>query len=83
MIAGVRLCDGSVLTALLPVELAGVNNNTAERCSVTADELCCGVNNDVCTVLNRSYEVWCCKCIVNDERKLVCCLLYTSDAADE
>ena len=71
MIAGVRLCDGSVLTALLPVELAGVNNNTAERCSVTADELCSRVYNNVCAVLNRTDKVRSTECIVYYKRKSV------------
>ena len=71
MIAGVGFCDGSVLAALLPVKLTRVNDNAAERCSVTADELCSRVYNNVCAMLNRSDKVRCTECVVYYERKSV------------
>lgn len=84
MIAGVRLCDGSVLTALLPVKLAGVNNNTAERCSVTADELCSRVYYNVCAMLDRTDKVRSTECIVYYKRKsvLVCYLCDSVNVGD-
>ena len=37
---------------------------------MAADEFGCGMNNDVCTVLDRSYKVWCCECVIYNERDL-------------
>lgn len=71
MIAWVRFCEGRELSACLPVELAAVNDNAADSSTVSADKLCCGVDNDVCTVIKRSYEVRCSECAVNNERDLV------------
>ena len=71
MIAGVGLCDGSVLAALLPVKLTRVNDNAAERCAVTADELCCRVYYNVRTVLYRTDKVRSTECVVYYERKSV------------
>jgi hypothetical protein len=39
---------------------------------VTTDELSCGVNNDVCSVLDRTYQIRGCKGIINYQRNLVC-----------
>ena len=39
---------------------------------MTANEFCCRMYNDICTVLNRSYQVWCCKRIVNNQRDFMC-----------
>ena len=30
------------------------------------------MNNNISTVFNRSYKIWCCKCIVNYKWNLVC-----------
>ena len=71
MIAGVGFCDGSVLVALLPVKLARVNDNAAERCAVTADELCSRVYYNVRTVLYRTDKVRSTECVVYYKRKSV------------
>ena len=39
MVAGVGSCDLRIVAALLPVELAGLNDDSAEGCAVAADEL--------------------------------------------
>ena len=78
MIARVGLCDVRILAGLLPVELAGLNDDAAECCAVTAQELCCGVYYDVCTVLERSDQVRCAECIVYYYRQTV----FVSDLSD-
>ena len=74
MIAGVRLCDGSVLTALLPVELAGVNDDAAQRGAVAADKLGGRMDNDVGTMLDRADQVGRAEGVIDDKRNalLVC-----------
>ena len=71
MVTWVWFCEGRKLSACFPVELAAVNDNAADSSTVSADELCCGVDNDVCAVIERSYEVRCSECAVNNERDLV------------
>ena len=38
---------------------------------MSADEFCCGMNNDICAVLNWANQVWGCKCIVDYQRNLM------------
>ena len=38
---------------------------------MTTDKLCCGVYYYVCTVLDWSYKIRCCKCIINNKRNLM------------
>ena len=68
VVTRVRVSDRSVLAGSLPVELAGIDDNAAEGCAVTADELGCGMYNDVSTVLDWSYKIRCCKCIIYNKR---------------
>ena len=68
MIAGVGFRDPGILAGSCPVEVAGINDNAAQCCAVAADELCSRVNYDVCTVLDRSDEVRCTECVVDNER---------------
>ena len=74
MIARIRLCNGSVFSALLPIKLARVNDYTAERRAVTADKFRSRMNDNIRTVFNRSYEIRSAEGVVNDKRKsvLVC-----------
>ena len=72
MVAWVRFCQRSEFTGCLPVEFTAVYDNTADGCSMAADEFCCRMYNDICTVLNRPYQVWCCKRIVNNQRDFMC-----------
>ena len=38
---------------------------------MSADKLCSGVNNDVCTIFDRSYQIRCSESVVNDQRDFV------------
>ena len=38
---------------------------------MAADEFGCGMNNDVCAVLDRTNEVWSCEGIIDNQRNLV------------
>ena len=71
VVARVRVSDRSVLAGSLPVELAGIDDNAAEGRAVTADELGCGMYNDVSTVLDRTDEVRSAEGVVDDERQAV------------
>ena len=57
MIAGVRSRDVRILSACRPVEFTGLDNDTTEGCSVSTDELGCGMYHDVCAVLNRTNQI--------------------------
>ena len=69
VIAGVRCGNVRILTACLPVKLSGLNDDAAKSRSVTADELCRGVNDDVCAMLNGSEQIRGSKGIVNYQGK--------------
>ena len=71
MVARVWLCQGREFTGSFPVEFATFYDDTTDCCSMSSDELGCGMNNDVCTVLDRSYKVWCCECVIYNERDLM------------
>ena len=72
MIAWVWLSESGELFGLsLPVECATVNDDSAERSAVSADELCCGVHHDVCSVFDGADEEWCAEGVVDDERYAV------------
>ena len=71
MIAWVWLCKRCKFAGCLPVELTTLYDHTTNSSSVATDEFCCGMNNDICAVLNRSYEVWCCKCIIYNKRNFM------------
>ena len=72
VIAGVRLYEGRELAAAFPVKLTAVYDNAADRRAVTADELCSGMDNNVCAVLERTEEVRRCECGVYNKRNLMC-----------
>ena len=72
MIAGVGLGDcGKFVGIRLPVQFSGVDNDTAEACAVTADELCGGVDNNVSPVLERAHQIRCAESIVYNQRQIV------------
>ena len=71
VVGWVRLGDPCVSAGLLPVEVAAVYDNAADRCSVAADELCSGVYHDVSAVLDRAEQVRSCKGAVNYQRDTV------------
>ena len=72
VVAGVRLYEGRELAAAFPVKLTAVYDNAADRRAVTADELCSGMDNNVCAVLERTEEVRRCECGVYNKRNLMC-----------
>ena len=74
MIRRVRLSDVRILAGCLPVKLTGLNDDTAECCTVAAEELSCRMNYNVSAVLERSDQVRCTECVIYYYRKsvLVC-----------
>lgn len=71
MITRVRVGDPRIFARFLPIERTAVNDNAADRRSVSADELRRGMNDDVRAVLDRSDEVRGRKRRVNDEGNAV------------
>ena len=71
MVAGIRLREGGELAAGLPVKLAGVNNDAAQRGAVAADELGGGMDHDVRAVLDGADQVRRAESVVNDQRDAV------------
>src|SRR5512139_4085753 len=39
-----------------PVELPGIDDHSSDRCSMSTDILCCRVNNDIHTIVNRPNQ---------------------------
>ena len=72
MVAGVRLHQCREFTACLPVKFSAVYDHTANGRTVTADEFCSGMNHDIRTVLDGTYQIRSCKGIVHYERNLMC-----------
>ena len=71
MVAGVGVSKGGKLAAGLPVELAGIDDDTAQRGAVAADELGGRVDNDVRAVLDRTDQVRSAEGVVDDQRDVV------------
>ena len=71
MITRVWLCQRRKLTGSFPVKFTTFNDDTTDCCSMSTDEFCCRMNNDISTVFDRSYKVWCCKCIIYNKRNLM------------
>ena len=69
VVGGVGLGDGGELArSLLPVELAGVHDSTAERGAVAADPLGQGLDDHRGTILGRTVKVRGGKGVVNEDR---------------
>ena len=71
MIAGVGVSNVAELTACLPVELAAVHDDAAQRGAVAADELGGGMDDDICAVLDGADQVRRAEGVVNDQRNAV------------
>ena len=67
MIAGVRIRDIRILSACLIIEPSGLYDYSAESRPVSADKLCCGVNNDVRAMLDGTDKERCSEGIVHNE----------------
>ena len=61
-----------LISSPYPVKFTTINDYTAKCCTVTTDELSSWMDNDICTVFNRSYKVRCCKCVINNKWNVVC-----------
>ena len=68
MVGGVGLGDLLILAARLPIEVTAVDDHTAQRGAVAADELGCGVDNDVGTMLQRTEQIRGAEGVVDDNR---------------
>ena len=71
MVAGIRLGDGGVLPGSRPIKLAGVHDDAAKCGSVAAEELGCGVDNDVRAVLDGADEVGRAEGVIHHQRNAV------------
>ena len=71
MVARIWISNRRIMPARLPIELAGIDDEAAERRAVTADELRRGMHNDVRAVLNRANQVGRAERVVDDERQAV------------
>ena len=58
-------------TSLCPVELTSINDDAANGCAVTADELGGGVNNYIGSMLKGLHQVRCGQRIIDHERNAV------------
>ena len=54
MIRYVWLNKPWILITGCPVKVTAVYDHTTDGCSMTADELCCRMNNNICTILDRT-----------------------------
>ena len=59
------------LLRLVPVELAGIDDDAADGGSVTTDELRRRMNDDVGTVLDRTDLYRGCEGVIDDEREVM------------
>ena len=64
MVGRVGFCEPGELAGTDPVKLTGVDDDTTDGGSMSADELGCRVDNDISTVLDGSYKVRCSECII-------------------
>ena len=71
VIAGVGLGNLGIFAAGFPVELSGLNDNTAQGRSVSPDEFGRRMYHDISPVFNRSDQIGSSESIVNDKRKSV------------
>ena len=71
VVAGVRLRNGGVLAAGLPVELAGIHDDPAQSGAVAADELGGGVDHDVRAVLDGPDQIGGAEGVVDDQGQAV------------
>ena len=71
MVGGVGLGDLGVLSARLPIEVTAVDDHTAQRGAVAADELGCGVDNDIGAMLQRTEQIRGAEGVVDDNRQTV------------
>ena len=71
VIAGIRLRDLRIFVSRFPVEFSRFHNDAAQSGAVSSQELCRGMNDDVCPVFDRTDQIRRAECIVNYKRKAV------------
>lgn len=71
MVAGIGIGDGGIFAACRPVEFAGVNDDTAKCCTVTAEELGSGMHHDICTVFDRTDKIRSAEGVIDYQRQAV------------
>ena len=71
MVGGVGLGNLRVLSARLPVKVAAIDNHAAQRGAVAANELGCGVDDDVGTMLQRTEQIRGAEGVIDDNRQTV------------
>ena len=71
MVAGIRFRKARKATGAKPVELAGVNNDTANGVSVSTNKLGCRMHHDIRSVGDWIDNRWTCGCVVNDQWETV------------
>ena len=67
MVGGVGLGDLRILAARLPVKVAAIDNHATQRGAVAANELSCGVDDDVGTMLQRTEQIRGAEGVVDDD----------------
>ena len=67
VVAWVRIGNPWIFARCFPVKVAAVNDDTADSCTMAADKFCCWMNNDICTVFDRTNQIRCCKCWINNQ----------------
>lgn len=67
MVGGVGLGDLRILAARLPVKVAAIDNHAAQRGAVAANELSCGVDDDVGAVLQRAEQIRGAEGVIDDD----------------
>ena len=81
MIGYVRLVEERESGITLESELSAIYYNTCHYTAVTAQKLCCGVDNKVCAPLYRSAKIGCCEGAVYYKRDAVL-VGYLADLLD-
>ena len=71
VVAGVGGSNVGVTAAGLPVEVAAVHDDAAQRGAMAADKLGGRVHHDVCAVLDGTDEVRGAEGVINDQRQAV------------
>lgn len=71
MIAWVRLRNPWKFARCLPVKVTAVYDYSTDCSSMASDEFGCGMNDDICTILNRANQVRSCKCRINYKRNVM------------
>lgn len=67
MVAWIRFCNRRVFVPCTPVKIAGIYNDSSKGCAMSSQEFCGRVYHNICTMLNRTDEIWCSKGIIHHQ----------------